>query len=102
MASGPSYTSDQIQRFRQIYRDRCDSPEEGLRLEAFSGAVEACIHSAGLSDPPPHHLDSEFRRLSTTGTVSWQQFFQVRACREGWWAMYGYLTSYIAQQCVGM
>jgi hypothetical protein len=70
-----SYTADQIQKFRQIFRER--SAEEGLRLEEFEPTAEACLRSAGLPQPPPHYLSSEFRRLSTTGTVSWQQFFQV-------------------------
>ena len=78
MASAPSYTADQIQVFRQIFRERSYSADEGLGLEAFAPAVEACLHSAGLPQPPPEYLSSEFRRLSTTGTVSWQQFFQVR------------------------
>ncbi|CAI7997751.1 Inactive rhomboid protein 1 [Geodia barretti] len=70
-----SYTADQIQKFRQIFRER--SAEEGLRLEEFEPAAEACLLSAGLPQPPPHYLSSEFGRLSTTGTVSWQQFLQV-------------------------
>ena len=74
-AAMASYTADQIQKFRQIFRER--SAEEGLRLEEFEPAAEACLLSAGLPQPPPHYLSSEFGRLSTTGTVSWQQFLQV-------------------------
>lgn len=70
-----SYTADQVQKFRQIFRER--STDEGLSLEEFQPAVEECLRSAGLPEPPSHYLSSEFRRLSTTGTVPWQQFFQV-------------------------
>ena len=73
-----SFTASEIQKFREIFRERSESGEGGLSLEAFAPAAEACLASAGLPEPPPGYLGSEFRRLSTTGTVSWQQFFQVK------------------------
>ena len=80
MAAG-SFTADQIHTFRQIYRERSDTADGGLLLESFAPAVEACLLSAGIPRPPSNYLDSEFRRLSTTGTVPWQQFFQVTGRR---------------------
>ena len=73
-----SFTGEQIRTFRQIFTELSDPAEGGLQFEAFAATVEACLQSAGLPPPPPHYLNAEFRRLSTTGTVPWQQFFQVR------------------------
>ena len=76
--SAGSFSGDQIRTFRQIYSEYGDPSEGGLLLEMFAPAVEACLSATGLPLPPsPDYLNQEFRRLSTTGTVSWQQFFQV-------------------------
>ena len=72
-----SFTSEQIRTVRRVFNEHCDPIEGGLRLESFGQTLEACLLAVHLPQPPPQYLSSELRRLSTTGIIPWQQFFQV-------------------------
>ena len=94
--SAGSFSGDQIREFRRIYYEFSDPSEGGVLLEAFAPAVEACLHVVGLSlSPSSDYFDHEFRRLSTTGAVTWQKFFQVSAAGENCW----HVARKIARAC---
>ncbi len=76
MAAG-AFTQEQIRHFRQVYSQY--SQEGALSYESYRDAVGAALQRANLSSfPPAEVMDGEFARLSAgSGSLGWQQFFQV-------------------------
>ena len=88
MAAG-SFTREQISLFREAFGE---AEAAGLGRVAFLMAVRRCLQYMTLtSEPSPDHLASEYTRLnrmSGTGLVTWQQFFQ--AGHRDVWGKRGY------------
>ena len=76
MASG-SFSHEQIKYFRETFSRYSDPEGGGVNAEKFVPAVNACLERCGLSTAPSEYLNTEFNRLGSSGTLSWQQFFQV-------------------------
>lgn len=86
-----SFTREQITSFREAFGE---AEAAGLGREAFYVAVRRCLELMALvSEPQQDYLASEYLRLnrmSGTGVMTWQQFFQVWSPwrgggREGEW-----------------
>ena len=78
MASG-TFDHEQIRYFRETFSRYSDPEGGGVNAENFVPAVSVCLERCGLSSTAsPEYLNTEFNRLGSSGTLTWQQFFQVK------------------------
>lgn len=75
-----SFNQDQVRHFREVFTRYNDEEHGGIsNRDKFIQAIDDSLLMCSLgSSPNPDQLLEEFDRLvASTGSLTWQQFFQV-------------------------